>query len=312
MFSFILHLHPDYVTLSFHLIMWHLHSIWSCDTFIPSDHVTPWCHLIMWHLDVIWSCDTFHHLIMWHLDVIWSCDTLMSSDHVTPWYHLIMWHLDVIWSCDTFMSPWFYLLQVTATLAIGASLERPSQLRWTAAGCCVLQGPTAWLGPQHLRPVRPGPGQIAPASKPRPSVQTASEVTTVTARDSRHRPACAMKGTWLVLLFLWLFLNWAKGSQRRMRTFCYIQSQYVPLFPCVLIHVSKYMQSKAPSRLCLNTSFVFTNYQPRQWHASYNRAFMVDLSVSVKSSPVNLYRLILQYCRFWFHKWQVPRSLSHT
>ena len=32
--------------------------------------------------------------------------------------------------------------------------------------------------------------------------------------------------------------------------------------------------------LCLNTSFVFTNYQPRQFNAPYNRAFIVDWSLS--------------------------------
>ena len=32
--------------------------------------------------------------------------------------------------------------------------------------------------------------------------------------------------------------------------------------------------------LCLYTSFVFTNYQPRQCNASYNRAFIVDRSLS--------------------------------
>ena len=35
-----------------------------------------------------------------------------------------------------------------------------------------------------------------------------------------------------------------------------------------------------PFFLCLNTSFVIENYQPKQWNASYNKAFMVDWSLS--------------------------------
>ena len=40
------------------------------------------------------------------------------------------------------------------------------------------------------------------------------------------------------------------------------------------------LNSNPPFFLCLNTSFVFPNYQPRQWNASCNRAIIVDWSLS--------------------------------
>ena len=43
-----------------------------------------------------------------------------------------------------------------------------------------------------------------------------------------------------------------------------------------------YLKSNPAFFLCLNTSFVFTNHQPRQRSASYNRAFIVDSSSSGK------------------------------
>ena len=38
--------------------------------------------------------------------------------------------------------------------------------------------------------------------------------------------------------------------------------------------------SNPPFIHCLNTSFVFTNYHPRHCNASYNRAFIVNWSLS--------------------------------
>ena len=40
------------------------------------------------------------------------------------------------------------------------------------------------------------------------------------------------------------------------------------------------LNSNLPFFLCLNTPFVFTNYQPREIKPSYNRALMVDWSLS--------------------------------
>ena len=51
---------------------------------------------------------------------------------------------------------------------------------------------------------------------------------------------------------------------------------------CVLGETGLGLNSHQSFFLCLNTSLVFTNYQPRQCNASYNKAFIVGWSLSGK------------------------------
>ena len=44
--------------------------------------------------------------------------------------------------------------------------------------------------------------------------------------------------------------------------------------------VTDALNSNPPFFLCLNTSFVLKNYQPRQYKGSYKRAFIVNWSLS--------------------------------
>ena len=62
----------------------------------------------------------------------------------------------------------------------------------------------------------------------------------------------------------------------------------VPLSPC--------FNTNPPLFLCLNTLFVFTNYEPRQYNASYNRAFIVDWSLS----GIMTLKLDIHDCEFDF------------